>query len=80
MKVKATKEYQKRKIKAVELDRIPKEGEEFDIADEKFKILSGKNKYKAKFVEKVDPLADKENDNNTDPLADTSLENNEKNK
>lgn len=33
-----------------ELGRIAKEGEEFECTDDRFRILSGNNKYKAVFV------------------------------
>lgn len=53
MKVKATNEYVKRNLQDVELKRIPKEGDVFEVSEERFKILNGKNKYNAVFVEKV---------------------------
>lgn len=67
MKVKATAEYEKRGMKAVEIGRIPKEGEIFETTKEKFKVLNGNNKYNAIFVESV--KEEKENskkNNNTD--------------
>ena len=54
MKVRATAEYEKRNLKDVELDYIPREGEEFEVSEERYRILSGKNPFNAKFVEKVD--------------------------
>lgn len=54
MKVKATNEYVKRNLQDVELKRIPKEGEEFEVSEERFQVLNGKNRYNAIFVEKVE--------------------------
>ena len=54
MKVKATNEYQKRNLQDVELKRIPKQGEIFEVSEERFQILNGKNKYNAVFVESVE--------------------------
>lgn len=67
MKVKSTNEYQKRNLKAQELGRIPKEGEVFEIKNEKFSMLNGNNKYKAVFVEKV-------NENNEDGQTENNNE------
>lgn len=53
MKVKATNEYIKRNLQDVELKRIPKEGDVFEVSKERFEILNGKNKYNAIFVEEV---------------------------
>ncbi len=54
MKVKATGEYEKRNLQDAELKRIPKQGEEFEVSEERFQILNSKNKYNAVFVEKVE--------------------------
>ena len=54
MKVKATNAYKELKLKAVELGRVPEEGEIFEIKNEKFSYLNGNNKYKKVFVEKVE--------------------------
>ena len=54
MKVKATNEYTKRNLQDVELKRIPKKGEEFEVSEERFQVLNGKNRYNAIFVEKVE--------------------------
>lgn len=50
MKVIATKEYEERKVMDAELHRIPIEGEEFEITEERYEILTGKNPYGAIFV------------------------------
>ena len=54
MKVKATNAYKELKLKAVELGRVPEEGEEFEIKNEKFSYLNGNNEHKKVFVEKVE--------------------------
>lgn len=53
MKVVATKVYEELKLKAIELERIPKEGEIFEIKNEKFAFLNGNNPHKKVFVKKV---------------------------
>ena len=64
MKVKATKAYKELKLKAVELGRVPEEGEIFEIKNEKFSYLNGNNKHKKVFVEKLilEPKDNKELD------------------
>lgn len=54
MKVKATEEYKKRKVIDNELKRIPEPGEIFEVSEERFKVLNGKNNYKAVFVEEIE--------------------------
>ncbi len=54
MKVRATNAYEELKLKALELDRVPKAGEEFEIKNEKFQFLNGNNNYKKVFVEKIE--------------------------
>lgn len=54
MKVKATNAYKELKLKAVELGRVPEEGEIFEIKNEKFSYLNGNNNHKKVFVEKVE--------------------------
>ncbi len=54
MKVRATNAYEELKLKALELDRVPKAGEEFEIKNEKFQFLNGNNNFKKVFVEKVE--------------------------
>ena len=56
MKVRATDKYQKLNIKDNELDRIPKQGEEFEISEERFKVLTQTNKFNIVFVEKVEEV------------------------
>ena len=50
MKVKATGEYMRRRVRDALLNRIPNEGEEFEVTRERFDILNGKNPYKSIFV------------------------------
>ena len=56
MKVRATDKYEKLNIKDNELDRIPKQGEEFEISEERFKVLTQTNKFNVVFVEKVEEV------------------------
>lgn len=53
MLVRATDKYEKLNVKDKELNRIPKEGEQFEISEERYKILTNTNKFNTVFVEKV---------------------------
>lgn len=53
MLVKATDKYEKLNLKDNELNRIPKKGEEFEVSEERFKVLTKTNRFNVKFVEKV---------------------------
>lgn len=53
MLVKATNKYEKLNIKDKELDRVPKAGEEFEVTEERYKVLTQTNEYKEVFVEQV---------------------------
>lgn len=50
IKVVATKESELRHVKITEVNRIVKEGEEFETSPERAEILRGNNPYKAKFI------------------------------
>lgn len=54
MLVRATDKYEKLNLKDNELGRIPKKGEEFEVSEERFEVLTKTNKYKTVFVEKVE--------------------------
>ena len=54
MKVKATDEYVKRNVRDEELKKIPKKGEIFEVSQERYEVLNGKNPYNVKFVELVE--------------------------
>lgn len=54
MLVKATDQYQKSNLQDNELGRIPKEGEQWEISEERFEVLTKTNKYNVVFVEKVE--------------------------
>lgn len=54
MKVKALNTYEKNRIEDKELKRIIKEGEIFDVNEERYSILTGKNEYGLIFVEKIE--------------------------
>ena len=53
MKVKATDQYQKLNVQDSQLNRIPKEGEEFEVTKERFNVLNGNNDYKVIFVNAI---------------------------
>ena len=54
MKVKATNQYKLLNLKDKELERVPEEGEIFEISEERYKYLTRENKYNIAFVEKVE--------------------------
>ena len=54
MKVKATNKYKELNLIDNELERMPGEGEEFEVSEERFKVLTETNKFNEVFVEKVD--------------------------
>ena len=54
MKVKATGESKRRRIRIAELHRVVEPGFVFDVTPERFKVLSGNNRFGAKFVELVE--------------------------
>ena len=56
MLVRATDKYEKLNLKDNKLGRIPKKGEEFEVSEERFKVLTKTNKYKAVFVERVEEV------------------------
>ena len=76
MKVKATAEYAKRNLKDAGLNRIPKEGEEFEVSGERYEILKGNNKYNAVFVEAVgiirEPVKVEETETLDDPIVEVA--------
>ncbi len=53
MLVKATNKYEELNLKDKELDRIPKAGEEFEVSEERYKVLTETNKFNTVFVERV---------------------------
>lgn len=53
MLVKATDKYEKLNLKDNELNRIPKEGEEFEVSKERYEVLTKTNRFHEVFVEKV---------------------------
>jgi hypothetical protein len=55
MKVIATNKYKELGLEDALLHRIPMEGEELEITEERYKVLSGNNTFKAIFVR---PLED----------------------
>lgn len=61
MKVKATNKYEELNIKDKELGKVPKEGEEFEVSEERYKVLTKANKFNVAFVEKIEEAETKEN-------------------
>ena len=53
MLVKATNQYEKLNVEDKELKRIPKKGETFEVTEERYKVLSGENKWKVAFAEEI---------------------------
>ena len=53
IKVKATDAYEKNGIMDDVLQIIPKKGYEFEVSEERYNLLTGNNKRKLVFVEKV---------------------------
>lgn len=60
MKVRATNKYKELNIKDNELGRIPTEGEEFEVSEERYEVLTKTNKFNTIFVEKVEEIKEKE--------------------
>ena len=56
MLVKATDKYEKLNIKDLELNKIPKKGEIFEVSEKRYKILTKENEYHEVFVEKVEEV------------------------
>lgn len=56
MLVKATNKYKELNVQDKELQRIPNEGEVFEVSDERFKILTKDNEFKEVFVEEVEKI------------------------
>lgn len=54
MLVKATNKYKELKLKDNELNRIPEQGEQWEVSEERYKVLTQTNKFNAVFVEKVE--------------------------
>ena len=57
MKVKATGEFKRLRVYPVELGCIPEAGTEFEVTEERNKVLRGNNAYKAVFVEDIVEVA-----------------------
>ena len=53
MKVRATSKYKELGLQDKELKRIPNEGEEFEVSEERYEYLAKTNPNKVAFVEKV---------------------------
>ena len=53
MLVRATDKYEELNIEDIEVKKKPKKGEEWEITEERFEVLTKNNPYNAVFVEKV---------------------------
>ena len=60
MLVKATEKYEELNLKDNELGRTPKEGEVFEVSEERYEVLTKTNKFNTVFVEKVKEAEDVE--------------------
>ena len=60
MLVKATDKYEKLNLQDNELGRIPKKGEQFEVSEERYKVLTQTNKFNEVFVEKVEKIKEVE--------------------
>lgn len=60
MLVKATDKYEKLNLQDNELGRIPKEGEQFEVSQERYEVLTQTNKFNEVFVEKVEETKEAE--------------------
>ena len=56
MLVRATDKYEKLNLKDNALNRIPKAGEEFEISEERYEVLTKTNRFHEVFVEKVEEI------------------------
>ena len=54
MLVQATDKYEKLNLKDNELGRIPKEGEKFEVSEERYEVLTKTNKFNTVFVKKIE--------------------------
>ena len=60
MLIKATNKYKELKLKDNELGRIPEQGEQWEVTEERYKVLTQTNKFNAVFVEKVEEVKEVE--------------------
>lgn len=63
MKVKATNKYEELNVKDSELERVPKQGEKFEISEERYEVLTKTNKFNVAFVEKSEEAEVEEQEN-----------------
>lgn len=54
MLVQATDKYEKLNLKDNELGRIPKEGEKFEVSEERYEVLTKTNKFNTVFVKEIE--------------------------
>lgn len=69
MLVKATDKYKKLNVKDNVLGRIPEAGEEFEVTEERFNVLTEANQYNVVFVEKVEEKETEDKDIKTKKIT-----------
>lgn len=69
MLVKATNKYKELNITDKELNKIPEEGEEFEVTEERFNVLTEANQYNVVFVEKVEEKETEDKDIKTKKIT-----------
>lgn len=60
MLVKATNKYEELNLKDNELGRIPKQGEQWEVTEERYKVLTQNNGFNEVFVEKLEEVKEVE--------------------
>lgn len=60
MLVKATNKYKELNLKDNKLGRIPEAGEQWEVTEERYKVLTQTNKHNEVFVEKVEEIKEVE--------------------
>lgn len=60
MLVRATNKYEKLNLQDNELGRIPKAGDEWEISEERYEVLTKTNKFHEVFVEKAEEVKEVE--------------------
>lgn len=80
MLVKATNKYKELNLKDNELGRMPNEREQWEVSEERYKVLTQTNKFSAVFVEKVEEDKEVETATKKNKSRNSSKENKKENK
>lgn len=72
--VRATNQSRVRHVKIKELGRVVMPNEQFTVSDERFKVLSGNNKFRVPFVELVEDVSE---DDMVETIIETPVESND---